>query len=118
MTGNAFAAVSRRLRTSPGPGPTPPPGRTPDAEFRFFLGSEEVSDAYRPGRFDGAVTYYLAEGSRPVVGRTLSAWRRRVGRMDVIDVPGHHGDIDDERIGMLSERHVGTLAARVSATLD
>ena len=116
MTGQAVAAVGRRLRGTRQPD-QPLPGRTPDAEFRFFQGSEQVSDAYRPGRFDGAVTYYLAEGSRPALGRILSAWRRRARRMDVVAVPGHHGDIDDERIGMLSERHVATLAARVSATL-
>jgi acetoacetyl-CoA synthetase len=37
--------------------------------------------------------------------------------LTVVDVPGHHGDVDDDRVGMLSEQHVGTLAARVSATL-
>jgi acetoacetyl-CoA synthetase len=37
--------------------------------------------------------------------------------MTVLEVPGHHGDIDDDRIGMLSERHVADLAARVSSTL-
>ena len=89
----------------------------PDAELGFFLGSEAVSDAYVPGEFDGPVTFYLAAGSRRALGRTLSAWRRRAGRFDVLDVPGHHGDIDDDRIGMLSDRHVGTLAARVSETL-
>jgi acetoacetyl-CoA synthetase len=116
-TGETLAAVRRRLRRSPGPD-TALPLRTPDAELRFFLGSQEVANAYRPARFDGTVTYYLAEGSRRIVGRTLSAWRRVTRRMDVIDVPGHHGDIDDERIGMLSERHVGTLAGHVSATLS
>jgi acetoacetyl-CoA synthetase len=32
-------------------------------------------------------------------------------------VPGYHGDLDDERIGMLSAQHVPTLAARISARL-
>jgi acetoacetyl-CoA synthetase len=116
LTGKVFAAVGRRLRGLTATG-TPPVLRTPDAEHRFFLGSEEVSNAYRPGRFDGAVTYFLAEGSRHAVCHTLSAWRRRVQRLEVIGVPGHHGDLDDERIGMLSDRHVSTLAAGVSATL-
>ena len=35
--------------------------------------------------------------------------------LTVVVVPGHHGDVDDDRVGMLSEQHVGTLAARVSA---
>jgi acetoacetyl-CoA synthetase len=108
--------VARRLRGKEGTA-TPFPSRTPDAEQRFFLGSEEVSNAYRPGRFDGAATYFLAEGSRRAVGRTLSAWRRRVRHLEVLEVPGHHGDLDDERIGMLSERHVTILAAHVSDTL-
>ncbi|MGY2085972.1 hypothetical protein [Blastococcus sp. SYSU DS0539] len=89
----------------------------PDAELGFFLGSEAVSDAYVPGWFDGAVTFYLAEGSRRPLRHTLQAWRRRAGRLTVLAVPGHHGDIDDDRIGMLSAAHVGTLADRVSATL-
>jgi acetoacetyl-CoA synthetase len=38
--------------------------------------------------------------------------------MSVVEVPGYHGDLDDERIGMLSDRHVGTLAGHVSAALD
>ncbi|MCW2740234.1 MAG: acetoacetyl-CoA synthase [Blastococcus sp.] len=119
VTGRALAAVVGRLRgdgRSPGTG-TPHASATPDAELRFFKGSEAVSDAYRPGRFDGDVVYYLAEGSRRLVGHTLSAWGRRVRQLTVLEVPGHHGDIDDDRIGMLSERHVSDLAARVSATL-
>ncbi|SNS67281.1 acetoacetyl-CoA synthetase [Geodermatophilus saharensis] len=90
----------------------------PDPELRFFLGTQEVSEAYRPGRFDGPVDYFLAEGSRAAARRTLGAWRRRVGELRVVEVPGYHGDLDDERIGMLSDRHVGTLAAEVSAALD
>jgi acetoacetyl-CoA synthetase len=38
--------------------------------------------------------------------------------MSVVEVPGYHGDLDDERIGMLSAQHVGELAARVSDDLD
>ncbi|MGY1727512.1 acetoacetate--CoA ligase [Geodermatophilus sp. SYSU D01062] len=94
------------------------PAPAPDAELRFFLGSQEVSEAHRPGRFDGPVHYFLAEGSRAAASRTLGAWRRVVRGLHVIDVPGYHGDLDDERIGMLSDRHVGTLAAEVSAVLD
>jgi acetoacetyl-CoA synthetase len=89
----------------------------PDAEFGFFLGSEAVSDAYRPGALDGDVTFYLAAGSRRALRQTLSAWRRRSRRLAVVGVPGHHGDVDDDRIGMLIDRHVRTLAARVGETL-
>ncbi|MGY1606513.1 MULTISPECIES: acetoacetate--CoA ligase [unclassified Geodermatophilus] len=97
--------------------PAPAPAAAPDPELAFFLGTQEVSEAYRPGRFDGPVSYFLAEGSRDAASRTLGAWRRRVGELRVVGVPGYHGDLDDERIGMLSDRHVGTLAAEVSAAL-
>jgi L-cysteine:1D-myo-inositol 2-amino-2-deoxy-alpha-D-glucopyranoside ligase len=50
-------------------------------------------------------------------GERLDAWRRAAGDLTVVDVPGHHGDVDDDRVGMLSEQHVGTLAARVSEAL-
>ncbi|WP_369257946.1 acetoacetate--CoA ligase [Geodermatophilus amargosae] len=113
-SGAALRRVVRRRRPS---GPAAAPA-APDAELAFFRGSQAVSEAYRPGRFDGPVTYFLAEGSRAAASRTLGAWRRRVRELRVVDVPGHHGDLDDERIGMLSDRHVGTLAAHVSSVLE
>ena len=116
LSGRVLATVVRRLRGTP-PVAAPPPSAVPDAELGFFLGSEAVSDAYRPGALDGDVTFYLAAGSRRALRQTLSAWRRRARRLAVVDVPGHHGDIDDDRIGMLSDRHVRTLAARVAETL-
>ncbi|PRY49354.1 acetoacetyl-CoA synthetase [Geodermatophilus tzadiensis] len=119
-SGRVPAAVLRRVTgrgrpSAPAPGPVP---ATPDPELRFFLGSQEVSEAHRPARFDGPVAYFLAEGSRAAASRTLGAWRRVVRELRVVEVPGWHGDLDDERIGMLSDRHVATLAAEVSAALD
>ena len=116
LSGQLLGTVVRRLHGTP-PVAAPPPSAVPDAELGFFLGSEAVSDAYRPGALDGDVTFYLAAGSRRALRQTLSAWRRRSRRLTVVDVPGHHGDIDDDRIGMLSDRHVRTLAARVDETL-
>jgi acetoacetyl-CoA synthetase len=113
--GDVLTAVRRRLGTAVEAAPAP--AAQPDAEQRFFAGSEAVCDAYRPAPFDGAVTYYLAQGSRATVLGTLRAWRRVTGSLRVLVVPGYHGDLDDERIGMLSARHVPTLAARVSETL-
>jgi acetoacetyl-CoA synthetase len=113
--GGVLAAVRGRLR---GAVETVPAAAAPlDAEQLFFAGSEAVCDAYRPPLFDGAVTYYLAEGSRSTVLVTIRAWRRVTGALRVLVVPGYHGDLDDERIGMLSARHVPTLAGRVSETL-
>jgi acetoacetyl-CoA synthetase len=112
--GGVLAAVRRRLGSPVEAAPAP---AAQDAEQLFFAGSEAACDAYRPPRFEGAVTYYLAEGSRSTVLGTIRAWRRVTGSLRVLVVPGYHGDLDDERIGMLSARHVPTLAARVSETL-
>jgi acetoacetyl-CoA synthetase len=106
-------AVRRRLPRAPAAAPTTPA----DPELAFFTRSEAVGEAYRPGRFDGPVAYFLAEGSRQQVRPVLGAWQRVTPRLAVVDVPGHHGDLDDERVGMLSARHVGVLAARVAETL-
>ncbi|MGY1699099.1 thioesterase domain-containing protein [Geodermatophilus sp. SYSU D00766] len=114
----ALQGALRRLTGRRRPAAPVAGAAAPDPELAFFLGTQEVSEAYRPGRFDGPVRYFLAAGSRAAASRTLGAWRRRVGELRVVDVPGYHGDLDDERIGMLSDRHVGTLAAEVSAALD
>ncbi|HET6392305.1 MAG TPA: thioesterase domain-containing protein, partial [Blastococcus sp.] len=116
LSGQLLGTVVRRLRRTP-PVAALPPSAVPDAELGFFLGSEAVSDAYVPGALDGDVTFYLAAGSRRALRQTLSAWRRRSRRLTVVGVPGHHGDVDDDRIGMLSDRHVRTLAARIDETL-
>jgi acetoacetyl-CoA synthetase len=115
-SGGAVAAVRRRLR--PGPAARPvSPAAVADPERAFFTRSEAVGEAFRPGPVTAPVTFFLAEGSRPTVRGTLSAWRRVARRFTVVVVPGHHGDLDDDRVGLLSEQHVGTLAARVSAVL-
>jgi acetoacetyl-CoA synthetase len=112
------AAVTRRVRASVVPEPAATtPAAPEDAELRFFTASEVVAEAYRPGRFDGTVTFFLADGSRPAAGTTLPAWRRVAAAVHVVDVPGHHGDLDDERIGMLSGQHVAALATAVTETL-
>ncbi|HYH27092.1 MAG TPA: AMP-binding protein, partial [Blastococcus sp.] len=114
-TRRVVTAVGNRLRASAAV--PAPPVVVPDPELAFFTRSETVGEAYRPGRVDGPVTFYLAEGSRDAVRGTLGAWRRVARHLAVVGVPGYHGDIDDDRVGMLSEQHVGTLAARVSAAL-
>ncbi|MGY1692657.1 acetoacetate--CoA ligase [Geodermatophilus sp. SYSU D01105] len=116
LSRRVLGAVRDRLRPSPA-APTRSPAAVADAELAFFTRSEAVGEAYRPGPVAGPVTYYLAEGSRDTVRGTLGAWRRVARDLTVVDVPGYHGDVDDDRVGMLSEQHVGTLAARVSATL-
>jgi acetoacetyl-CoA synthetase len=114
--GVAAAAVRRRLRPSAAV-PARPPSAVADPELAFFSRSEAVGEAFRPGPVRAPVTFFLAEGSRPTVRGTLSAWRRVARRLTVVVVPGHHGDLDDDRVGLLSEQHVGTLAAHFSAAL-
>ncbi|WP_448621140.1 acetoacetate--CoA ligase [Geodermatophilus sp. URMC 65] len=117
LSGRAAAALRNRLRPSPPTGPAPSAAAVADPELAFFARSEAVGEAFRPGPVSAPVTFFLAEGSRPTVRGTLSAWRRVARDLAVVVVPGHHGDVDDDRVGMLSEQHVGTLAARVSAAL-
>jgi acetoacetyl-CoA synthetase len=115
-SGGVAAAVRRRLAPSAAV-PARPPSAVADPEMAFFSRSEAVGEAFRPATVGAPVTFFLAEGSRPTVRGTLSAWRRVARRFTVVVVPGHHGDLDDDRVGLLSEQHVGTLAARFSAAL-
>jgi len=104
------AALARRLHLPVGFG-------EPDTEERFFLGSYDTANDYRPPHYDGAVTYYLAEQRPPLVGNSLRAWRRVAPHLLTTEVPGYHGDHNDHRPSILGEQFVATLAARVSATL-
>ncbi|SFN99044.1 acetoacetyl-CoA synthetase [Geodermatophilus obscurus] len=115
-SGGPAAAVRRRLRPSAAV-PERSPAAVADPELAFFTRSEAVGEAFRPAQVAAPVTFFLAEGSRPTVRGTLSAWRRVARRLAVVVVPGHHGDLDDDRVGLLSEQHVGTLAARFSVAL-
>ncbi|WP_409329174.1 acetoacetate--CoA ligase [Trujillonella humicola] len=114
-SGRFGEALRRALRPRPAAAAEPAADR--DSEQGFFADSERVFHAYRPRPFDGPVTYFLAESSRAAASRTLGAWRRAAPRLSVVGVPGYHGDLDDDRIGMLSDRHVATLAARVGEVL-
>jgi acetoacetyl-CoA synthetase len=87
------------------------------AEERFFAGSQRVANGFEPEPYDGAVTYYLAQGRLPIVGNSLAGWRRVAPHLLVTEVPGHHEDIDAAHAGVLGGRHVATLAERISATL-
>jgi acetoacetyl-CoA synthetase len=86
-------------------------------EEEFFAGSHGVASAFRPERYDGTVSYYLAAKRLPVVGNSLSAWRRVAPGLAVTEVPGRHMDTDDTGDGVLGRRNAATLAAHVSADL-
>ncbi|RBY96237.1 acetoacetate--CoA ligase [Blastococcus sp. TF02-8] len=82
-----------------------------DPERQAFVRSSEVFDAHRLSRYDGAVTYYLAERRPPLVGNVLAAWRRVAPHLFVTEVPGDHDDIlGDSRIDVLADRISATLA--------
>jgi acetoacetyl-CoA synthetase len=87
-------------------------------EERFFQGSSETAKSWRPSPYAGPVFYYLAEQRPPLVGNSLAAWRRVAPHLLVTEVAGHHGDHDDERPSVLSAQFAGSLAARISATLQ
>lgn len=84
--------------------------RSQDAEQAAFDRSAAVFDAHRLSSYDGPVTYYLAERRLPLVGNTLSAWRRVAPHLLVTEVPGEHDDL-------LGGDTIDDLAARVSVTL-
>ena len=86
-------------------------------EEEFFAGSHGVASAFRPERYDGRVSYYLAATRLPIVGNSLSAWRRVAPHLSATEVPGRHMDTDDSGDGVLGRQHVATLAAHVSADL-
>ena len=82
-----------------------------DPEHAEFVRSSDVFNAHSLSRYDGPVTYYLAERRLPLVGNSLAAWRRAAAHLLVTEVPGDHDD-------MLSGPTIADLSARVSATLD
>ena len=60
--------------------------------------------------YSGAVTYYLAERTPPIVGNALAAWRRAAPHLLLTKVPSDHEH-------MVGQPHVLELAARLSTTL-
>jgi acetoacetyl-CoA synthetase len=110
LSGEGPAALVRRLRLPAG-------GDSPATEDEFFQGSYETANSWRPSPYADPVFYYLAEGRPPLVGNSLGAWRRMAPHLLVTEVPGHHGDHDDQRPSVLSAQFAGSLAARISATL-
>jgi acetoacetyl-CoA synthetase len=87
------------------------------SEEEFFDDSWIVANAFRPGRYEGPVTYFQAEDRLPFVGNLLAAWRRVAPHLFVTEVPGHH-DGDDTRVSVLAEQVADELAGRISATLS
>jgi acetoacetyl-CoA synthetase len=94
------------------------PAADAGTEESFFAGSHGVASAFRPEPYDGTVAYYLAAQRLPIVGNSLSAWRRVAPRLAVTEVPGRHMDTDDSGDGVLGRQNVATLAAHVTADLQ
>ncbi|MGY1621828.1 acetoacetate--CoA ligase [Geodermatophilus sp. SYSU D00965] len=83
----------------------------PDPEAEAWGESYRTFNAHRLSAYAGPVTYYLAERRLPVVGNTLTAWRRSAPHLLVTEVPADHEHL-------LAQPHVVELAARLSATLQ
>jgi acetoacetyl-CoA synthetase len=86
-------------------------------EESFFAGTQGAARTFRPEPYDGTVSYYLAAQRLPIVGNSLSAWRRVAPHLVVTEVPGRHMDTDDSGDGVLGRHNVATLALQVSADL-
>jgi acetoacetyl-CoA synthetase len=79
-------------------------------EWAALMEVRETYDAHVLSSYSGAVTYYLAERTPPLVGNALAAWRRAAPHLLVTKVPAGHDD-------MLAQPHVRVLADRLSTTL-
>jgi acetoacetyl-CoA synthetase len=79
-------------------------------EWPATLEAAETYDSHTLNPYSGAVTYYLAERTPPIVGNALAAWRRAAPHLLVTKVPSDHGH-------MVAQPHVLELAARLSTTL-
>lgn len=79
-------------------------------EWAAIMEVRGMYDAHVLSSYRGAVTYYLAERTPPIVGNALAAWRRAAPHLLVTKVPAGHDD-------MLAQPHVQELAARLSTTL-
>jgi acetoacetyl-CoA synthetase len=79
-------------------------------EWEALMEVRETYDAHVLSPYSGAVTYYLAERTPPLVGNALAAWRRAAPHLLVTQVPAGHDD-------MLAQPHVRVLADRLSTTL-
>jgi acetoacetyl-CoA synthetase len=80
-------------------------------EWAALMEVRGTYDAHVLSPYGGAVTYYLAERTPPIVGNALDAWRRVAPHLLVTEVPAGHDD-------MLAQPHVLELAARMSNTLQ
>jgi acetoacetyl-CoA synthetase len=79
-------------------------------EWPATLEAAETYDSHTLNPYSGAVTYYLAERTPPIVGNALAAWRRAAPHLLVTKVPSDHEH-------MVAQPHVLELAARLSTTL-
>jgi acetoacetyl-CoA synthetase len=116
--------VATRARRHRRAGLTPPPGPlarrlrpAPVTEGGApLLGQlEEIGGeafrAYRPSRYDGDVTAFLAEAGDPGLCEALGVWQGVVGgRLEVERVPGGHSEV-------VAEPHARALARRIAARL-
>ena len=80
-------------------------------EWAAYVKAGETYNSHALSPYSGAVTYYLAERTPPIVGNALAAWRRAAPHLLVAEVPADHEQ-------MVAQPHVLELAARLSTTLQ
>ena len=81
-------------------------------EWAAYLAAAKTYNSHAPlSPYGGAVTYYLAERTPPIVGNALAAWRQAAPHLLVTKVPSDH-------LHVVAQPHVLELAARLSATLQ
>jgi len=79
-------------------------------EWAALIEAVETYNSHVLSPYSGAVTYYLAERTPPIVGNDLAAWRQAAPHLLVTKVPSDHQHI-------VGQPHVLELAARLSTTL-
>lgn len=79
-------------------------------EWAATVEAAETYHSHALSPYSGAVTYYLAERTPPIVGNALAAWRRVAPHLLLTKVPSDHEH-------MVGQPHVLELAARLSTTL-
>lgn len=96
-------------------------GRGPRAHFRYsddvFQATERARKRYRPGRFDGAITFIRLDPAREAAARERR-WRRLAnGGLVVHTTPGDHGEITRDALPGLA-RTLNACLATVAAADD
>lgn len=85
------------------------------ARIRQVRASSRAFDLYRPGSYDGSVTYYLATaGSGSDPGKVKEQWGAISRELEIVPVPGNHSGPDS----LLNEPNVSVLGHELVRRLE